>query len=87
MADNTHETKIVINGDASVAVNALKLVRTNVSVERFDIGRHLGVAIDFDDAEVAVSLGNLVGDCDVSGILSGDTDASDVVEYVKKLSD
>lgn len=31
MADNTHETKIVINGDASVAVNALKLVNTNVS--------------------------------------------------------
>jgi len=30
MADNTHETKIVINGDASVAVNALKLVQTNI---------------------------------------------------------
>lgn len=31
MADQTHETKIVINGDASVAVNALKLVQTNVN--------------------------------------------------------
>ena len=31
MADQTHETKIVINGDATVAVNALKLVSSNVS--------------------------------------------------------
>ena len=31
MADNTHETKIVVTGDASIAVNALKQVGTTAN--------------------------------------------------------
>ena len=30
MADNTHETKIVISGDATIAVSSLKLVQAQV---------------------------------------------------------